>query len=149
MKSCAKCQKPFKTWIKIKEKYHNLNNRKFCLTCSPFLCHNTRDITKPASSRCYDPNNPNGKGSYKWVKKFREKRKIELISMLGGACKICGYNKSHKVLEFHHLDPSKKNFSVAARINLAWHKIISEIKKCVLLCPNCHREYHLGLTKLP
>ena len=42
------------------------------------------------------------------VRKLR--LKIQCVEYKGGKCEICGYNKCIDALEFHHLDPSQKNF---------------------------------------
>ncbi len=31
----------------------------------------------------------------------------------------------------------------------AWSKIVEELRKCVLLCSNCHKEIHNGITQVP
>jgi len=74
------------------------------------------------------------------VDNLRHRRKIELVEMLGGKCKICGYNKCVDGLHFHHEDPSVKEFNISYTTN--WDKIKEEIKKCKLLCANCHAEVH-------
>ncbi|MEN9558487.1 MAG: hypothetical protein RL141_856 [Candidatus Parcubacteria bacterium] len=81
----------------------------------------------------------------------RRKRLRELaIAHKGGACALCGYNKCSQALEFHHLDPSKKDFSVSADGSTrSWERIKNEIAKCALICANCHREVHAGITQLP
>ena len=59
----------------------------------------------------------------------------------GGKCIKCGYNKCIKALEFHHLDPSKKDFTISND----YFKLldaVNESKKCILLCSNCHKELH-------
>ncbi len=50
----------------------------------------------------------------------------------------------HRVLEFHHIDEKGKDFSIAfARDNnFSLERIRQEIKKCVILCANCHRITH-------
>lgn len=72
------------------------------------------------------------------------KRKIEAINSLGGKCSICGYNKNIASLEFHHLDPSKKDFQLDARkfANSSPQIIKDELAKCILVCSNCHQEIH-------
>jgi hypothetical protein len=53
-------------------------------------------------------------------------------------------------LEFHHLDPSEKDFGLAQRgITRAIADVRREAQKCVLLCANCHVEVERGLTRLP
>lgn len=41
---------------------------------------------------------------------WRKRTKIALVEYKGGKCCICGYNKCIEALEFHHLDPSQKDF---------------------------------------
>ena len=68
----------------------------------------------------------------------------------GNKCAICGYDKCQRALNFHHIDPSKKEFDLASRgLTRSWKKIKDEIKKCVLVCANCHAEIHEGITKVP
>lgn len=46
-----------------------------------------------------------------------------------------------RVLEFDHIDPASKSFSIARAMNntVSWEAILLEIKKCQVLCANCHR----------
>ncbi len=74
-------------------------------------------------------------------KKFREKRKRELVNLLGGKCVLCGYAKNIAALDFDHIDPSKKCFSISKGLaDRSWAAILQELTKCRLLCANCHRE---------
>jgi len=68
---------------------------------------------------------------------------------LASGCQRCGYNKSAAALEFNHIDPSNKYTTrtgkrlhlsdmVATGYGLA--TIMEEIKKCEILCANCHAE---------
>ena len=70
--------------------------------------------------------------------------KYYLIQKRGGKCEKCGYDKNIASLQFHHLDPNEKIFTLDAR-NLERHSdedILKEFEKCVLLCANCHSEHH-------
>ena len=72
-------------------------------------------------------------------------KKIMVLSM-GGKCSCCGYSKCIQALEFHHINPDEKDFhfnSVVINKN-NWETIVKELKKCVMLCANCHREVHSG-----
>ena len=52
-------------------------------------------------------------------------------------------------LQFHHLDPSQKEFGVSGRgVTRAIAKARAEAKKCFLLCANCHAEVEAGVTAL-
>ena len=85
------------------------------------------------------------------VKKWRKETKKRMIESMGGKCSICNYNKCHDALEFHHIDPNVKEIGLGSiRANpTSWSKIVDELKKCILLCSNCHREIHDGITKIP
>lgn len=76
-----------------------------------------------------------------YIAKRLVERKNKLIEMMGGKCEKCGYNKCNAVLDFHHIDPSIKEYTISTR-NLSLKKITEEVKKCILLCANCHRELH-------
>lgn len=61
----------------------------------------------------------------------------------GHQCHRCGYNKCDTALEFHHIDPSKKDFIISdTNLKLDWEIIKKELDKCELVCANCHREIH-------
>lgn len=72
------------------------------------------------------------------------KRKMELIEYKGGKCEKCGYDKNLSALEFHHINPSEKEFQIDSRhiSNTSIVRLKKEINKCMLLCSNCHKEIH-------
>ena len=87
--------------------------------------------------------------------KERYKQKREAIGELKQelSCAKCGYNEYPTALDFHHLDPSKKDTTVARMTanNYSLNRTLEEIDKCVCLCANCHRVFHFlekteGLT---
>ena len=84
------------------------------------------------------------------VKRWRKSTKSRIVEAFGGKCGVCGYSKCQEALELHHLDPEKKRFSLGSiRANPRnWDYIVSEIRKCVMLCSNCHRELHNDLIEL-
>ncbi len=55
-------------------------------------------------------------------------------------CHECGYSRHPEILCFHHLNPEEKLYELSKGISI--QKWLEEIKKCVLLCPNCHMEVH-------
>ena len=80
------------------------------------------------------------------VANFRKNRKKLLVAYCGGECRLCGYKKSMRALQFHHIDESTKKYGIAA--NGTCHSIdddIKEVNKTILLCSNCHAEVHDGL----
>jgi hypothetical protein len=84
------------------------------------------------------------KNTYENQKIRAIKRKLELIKILGGECNECGYKKNISALEFHHNDPNLKEIKLDSRkiSNTKWDDLITEVKKCTLLCSNCHRDCH-------
>jgi hypothetical protein len=140
----------------------NLQHRRYCLKCSPFGSHNTRRLDRVARnkelglicSRCKKPlSDAQLKGRVCWNCYYaaRSNRRLDLVyRIVGEVCWNCGYTRGRagrRVLDFHHVDPREKSFSLDARnlINLSWTRVIREVSKCVLLCANCHRESHAGL----
>ena len=82
----------------------------------------------------------------------KRRKKIRQLSLeyKGNKCSICGYNKCIQALEFHHFNAGEKDFGISAKgYTRSWNSIKMELDKCVLLCANCHREVHEGMTQLP
>ncbi|HVG21805.1 MAG TPA: HNH endonuclease signature motif containing protein [Blastocatellia bacterium] len=72
------------------------------------------------------------------------------VSYKGGCRQICSYDRCFEALEFHHLDPTQKDFGISKKgYTRSWEKVKNEIDKCLLLCANCHREFHAGKLQLP
>ncbi len=69
-------------------------------------------------------------------------RKRKAIELLGGACQKCGYNKCLISLVFHHNDPKQKDHCWYSVSRGTWEDVLKEIRKCTLLCRNCHGEEH-------
>lgn len=83
------------------------------------------------------------------VQKRRTLIKNKAIQYKGGKCSICGYNKYVGALEFHHLNPNKKDFGIGQKgCTRSWEKVKEELDKCILVCANCHREIHAGIIQL-
>lgn len=73
----------------------------------------------------------------------RKNRTWQIITKyLEPKCSICGYDKSVAALELHHLDPSQKEFGIKRVDYRNEEKIVLELKKCIMVCSNCHKEIH-------
>lgn len=81
----------------------------------------------------------------------RRRRKVKkiLVSDAGGRCAVCGYDRCVSALEFHHVVPEDKRFSLSHRgVARSLEKARAEASKCVLLCGNCHSEVEAGVVRL-
>lgn len=85
------------------------------------------------------------------VKTWRHRSKEKMVLAMGGKCQCCGYDKCHQALAFHHIDPSIKGMAFGSiRANpKRWDSVVEELKKCILVCHNCHSEIHAGIRELP
>lgn len=110
---------------------------KICLDCQvekPIAEFYTKGKNrKGPQSRC--------KPCHKENSRLRQNQsKAYAVERGGGKCQRCGYNKCMAALEFHHLNPTEKEPTWNSL--RAWSKarIDEALKKCLLLCANCHRE---------
>ena len=114
MKTCPNCKTEKET-----TEFYNRRNKKgnspYCKSCT-----NTQSIIR------------------------QQKLKIEAVEYKGGSCISCNYNKYPGALEFHHLDPSKKDFTIS-NDHFKLKEAVEEVKKCILICSNCHKELHDNL----
>jgi len=135
MKTCTKClkEKPITDFpYRLDRKCY----RKWCYDC------------KNLYYREYHKNNTK---HAKRLKNNKNKRKKFIIDIkLSNGCCICGYKKCARALDFHHLNKLTKEFNIAGGLHRRSSKaIIEEIKKCVVVCSNCHREVEDNLVQIP
>jgi hypothetical protein len=87
-----------------------------------------------------------------WYPKNRERRKQLVIAnkarILGlvreykikKGCSDCGYNRHAEALDFDHIKDGKMfNISNMAGCGYSFETIRKEIRKCEVVCANCHR----------
>lgn len=83
---------------------------------------------------------------------WREILKDRAIRACGGKCVICQGVYPNELFHFHHIDPAIKETQIFDRnINSArtWKILREELKKTVLVCPNCHNLIHHGYVCNP
>lgn len=80
---------------------------------------------------------------------FRKRRKQNLVQLKGGKCCICGFDSFVEALEFHHINPEIKEYQLSSGHCHSLEKDINEVKKCALVCSNCHKGIHANKIVLP
>jgi predicted HNH restriction endonuclease len=81
------------------------------------------------------------RGKLKQKLTYRRKKK-ELVDMFGDKCAMCKSTFPPCCYDFHHLDPSTKEAKVSQLVHLSSDKLEVEVKKCIMVCANCHRIIH-------
>lgn len=69
-----------------------------------------------------------------WLKTYKATLVCEIC---GESCFIC--------LDFHHIDTTQKDCTVAITAECSITRAKQEIDKCRVLCANCHRKLHAGI----
>ena len=97
------------------------------------LCGNKfKDYQNKGRARCGSCN----------TKIRRYRAKAAAIKYLGGKCADCGWQGNQAAFQFHHADPEKKDFVIGNVANKSWESIKAELRKCTILCANCHVTRH-------
>jgi hypothetical protein len=112
-----------------------------CSTCAAALKGRQRRF---CSRRCKNSDTNNRHQNYAAQNARGLRRKTELVSRFGGRCMRCGYDRNLAALTWHHRDPVAKAFDLDLRAlsNRSAEAIELEVRKCTLLCANCHAEAH-------
>lgn len=132
MKICATCKE-----TKTAYDFRKDSNRIDGLQSSCKICVSLRD--KSAYTKKY------GEKSRKRVSERVAANRLIITTLKRSlGCKLCPENEP-VCLEFHHLDPTKKDIGIANYMATNISKILQEIEKCVCLCSNCHKKVHAGL----
>jgi transposase len=135
--------------------------RRYELKPNPRRKRGSEDGSREAVSRCEHHGETRfvreGRGYYRCkrcraerVSQRRRQIKSKLVEEAGGKCLICGYDRCQQVLQFHHLDPTTKEFHLGQNgVTRSLAKSRAEARKCILLCANCHGEVEAGITSVP
>jgi hypothetical protein len=141
---CVACGREFPAQMVIDGKMRSLYRRRFCLDCSPFGDHNTSKVppgfksTEDAVKARRERRREQFRRS---LRKRRRKRKADLVAAYGSRCVDCGYSTCPEALQFHHRDPSTKDFGLG-NFSGSLARYTAEAAKCDLVCTNCHRIRH-------
>jgi len=127
-KRCFACQKS-----KNKSEFNKNSSRK------DGLQSRCRECDKKRAKEIYH-NDPNGaKKANTRKKRNAEKVRENCVEYLkDNPCEICG-ESDIVVLEFDHKHNKKRNVSTMLDGSCSWKKVLNEIRKCRILCANCHR----------
>lgn len=121
-------------------KTYESSDSKYCSNCNLIIpkinFHKDKNKLNNLSSYCKKCNT---------ILTIERQRKFKMLCLeyKGGKCCVCGYNKSIRALEFHHINSNEKDFNISkSKLKTFNDSIKSELDKCILLCSNCHREEH-------
>lgn len=162
IKNCKRCESPLSPTTIIHGKTKDIRSRKYCLVCSPWRKHNKRHLEKrklidgvehklcpqcklfkPTAIDFYSYSAGACKScATQMVIRRRQSNKMRAVAYKGGHCLDCGGVFQACVYDFHHIDPTQKDFTIGCEDGASWARIKVELDKCVLLCSNCHRVRH-------
>lgn len=129
--------------LKNKDKYGR--DRKF------ITGHNARkyygeDASRWSAEKRWRNKNPDKVKNRK--REYYRQRKLQAMSLKSNKCHTCNleYNGTNApVFEFHHTDPTTKESGITRLLtNKAWDVTLKELEQCILLCANCHNQFHGG-----
>lgn len=136
MKTCAKCKEE-----KILDEFHKDKSKKdgrqsYCKRC-----------LSDAAKRDYKENGRKALFIERANKKKQELKDFLNLIREHNGCAFCE-ERELCCMDFHHLDPSQKDASVSYLCeSKSKDRMLNEMKKCVVVCSNCHRKIHAGLLK--
>jgi len=74
----------------------------------------------------------------KTARDWARQQKAILVALLGGVCQDCGRVFPNCCFHFDHRNPFEKSFEIGKKNSATNKKTLKEIKKCDLVCSNCH-----------
>lgn len=110
-----------------------------CTKCKRGVQSRCNECGKKMAQEHYVKN----KDSYLTRTKERAKSLREKFNLFKSTlkCEICG--ESHiATIDFHHEDSQKKDFGISRFYSVSQSRFEEELKKCKVLCSNCHRKLH-------
>lgn len=131
-KECSWCNQ-----IKLHSEFHKDKTNQRCLGLSYYCKECANEKSKIWND---EKGNPQKRNKQAVEKKY--KRKQEAIVYFENKCMDCNNSFPSCCYDFHHLDPKEKELNLANAANYSKEIYMKELKKCVMLCSNCHRIRH-------
>lgn len=76
-------------------------------------------------------------------KKKRLENWDKVFTFFGGRkCMICGITSPHPIFQLHHHDQAGKEMHISSIMHHSFAKVEAELRKCILVCGNCHCAIH-------
>lgn len=141
---------------------NNTDTHRQCADCGRVLPRSEFHIARAKHdgifNYCKDCSSARCAAIYERRKKHIADRRKEIkqkyIFESGGCCSRCGYHEFISGLDFHHTSGARskdKEANVADLITkeaqspgIYTDRLLDEIRKCVILCRNCHCALHAG-----
>jgi hypothetical protein len=127
MKICSKCKK--------EKELDEFNNHKSTKNQKSAWC---KSCILERSKEYYVKNKT------KQLVKYQKERQTLIFDLKKDKkCEKCG-ETNPIMLDFHHIDPTNKTSEISDLVKRRKERkeIEEEIKKCIVLCANHHREFH-------
>lgn len=164
-KVCSKCGNELPTTLFYKDSRREDGLRSVCKLCwsqrqkAYRIAH--KDEIVESGKQYYRSNKEQiGQRVRKWKsdnheklmdqQRARRQSAADQITTLKTPCVKCGDERPW-VIQFHHIDPSEKEFEINVEKIMFRHTahVEAEAKKCACLCANCHTEFHHFFGKNP
>ncbi len=142
LRSRIELEQPFYSIFRVME-------TKFCPKCNQVLgldqfslkgktyCHKCKGCQRLYSKQHYQSNRSK---HIEKVIKYKEKVKSFIRQYkTEHPCTDCGKHYHFCIMDFDHLDSTKKSFNIGNTEHHTFPQVLEEIKKCELVCSNCHR----------
>ena len=163
LKTCSVCNQEFPIDNFYKSKYSRDGHRSECKDCSKsnnkryYESHRQQVLDNVA---LYAEDNKDKIKQYQ--RGYRQENAVKLheyikehsigkrkkIDSYKTPCAKCGEERPY-VIDFHHIDPSTKSFTIGTSYRGDGEKVREEIEKCICICSNCHREFHYIYGVIP
>jgi hypothetical protein len=135
MKTCTGCQET-----------KNLTDFSFRNKAKDLLAARCKSCHAKYAKKHYEANSDDYKARAVASNRVSRKKNREWIRELKrkSGCRYC--DESEPVaLDFHHVEKKIENIAILASRNVGRQKLESEVRKCIVICANCHRKLHAGL----
>lgn len=138
MKTCSTCR--------IEKQFSDFYKRSKSSDGFQSTCKSCRKVVDAESYLKYDDRRQSIKDRRDFIRDKHNKLVRRYKRFCG--CAICGECEP-VALDLHHTDPTVKEDNPSSMLSGSTKKLLAEVRKCVVLCSNCHRKVHAGILQLP